>query len=386
MVASFAKALAIAPTSPADQAALNLAYGRLAQVAHLLPIKVTAFYRAKLEEELAVLGHTDGPLHRIVYPSAERMAVRAPGEVADFVDDRSNMQTASKAIVQKYADRVLFLATPVCAAHCQYCFRQDVLTQMHGQDPVDLDEKLAALVEHVERDPRITEVILSGGDPLTLSPAALERVLTRLRALPQLNSIRVHTRTLVFAPQFLRHGDKAAILARADVRLIHHIAHPYEVCGEVAAALMHLNALGLRNYNQFPILRGINDDAGLLALHLRRLDELRVRNLSLFAPDPINYSAAFRLTLDRLFAIHDRLSASTPSWINATALTFDSPQGKFRREHLVSRDRDQGTALFRHHGQDILYHDLPAALDKPGDPSTLLWREKPSDRPALIGP
>jgi len=362
------------PTSPAKQAALNLAYGRLAQSAHLLPIKVTGFYKAKLEAELAALGHSDGPLHRIVYPSAERMTLRAPGEVADFVDDRSNMQTASKAIVQKYPDRALFLATPVCAAHCQYCFRQDVLTQMHGEDPVDLDDRLAALVEHVERDPAITEVILSGGDPLTLSPAALERVLTRLRALPQLHSIRVHTRALVFAPQFFAHGDKAAILARADVRLVHHITHPYEICGEVAAALKHLNGLGLRNYNQFPALRGINDDAGLLAFHIRRLDELRVRNISIFAPDPINYSAAFRLTLDRLFAIHDRLSANTPSWINATALTFDSPQGKFRREHLVSRDRAAGTALFRHRGRDILYHDLPAAMDQRGDPAVMLWQ------------
>ncbi len=176
-------------TGAAEQATLNAAYGRLARAAHLLPIKVTAFYRAKLEEELAALGHTDGPLHRIVYPSAERMAVRAPGEVKDFVDDRSNMAPGGRrAIVQKYADRVLFLATPVCAAHCQYCFRQDVLTQMHGEDPVDLDEKLEALAEHVGRDPAITEVILSGGDPLTLSAAARERVLARLRALP--SSIR----------------------------------------------------------------------------------------------------------------------------------------------------------------------------------------------------
>lgn len=366
---------ALAPlTSPAEQAALNLAYGDLARSAHLLPIKVTAFYRARLEEELAALGHTDGPLHRIVYPSAERMAVRAPGEVRDFVDDRSNMKTASRAIVQKYADRVLFLATPVCAAHCQYCFRQDVLTQMHGDDPVDLDDKLEALVEHIARNPAITEAILSGGDPLTLSPAGLEKVLMRLRALPQLSSIRVHTRTLVFAPQFLAKGDKAGILARADVRLVHHITHPYEICNEVAAALRHLNALGLRNYNQFPILRGINDDADLLAAHIRRLDELRVRNISIFAPDPINYSAAFRLGLDRLFAIHDRLSATTPSWINATALTFDSPQGKFRREHLVARDRAAGTALFRHRSKDITYHDLPAALDVPGDPAVMRWR------------
>ncbi|MCW0182989.1 MAG: 4Fe-4S cluster-binding domain-containing protein [Zavarzinia sp.] len=361
-------------TGPAEQAALNAAYGRLAAAAHLLPIKVTRFYADKLAAELAALGHTEGPLHRVVYPDAARLATRAPGEVADFVDDRSNMKTASRSIVQKYADRVLFLATPVCAAHCQYCFRQDVLTEMHGEDPADLALSLAALVDHVTADPRIREVILSGGDPLTLSRRALALVLDTLGALPQLQSIRLHTRCAVFAPGFFDKGEKIALLARPRVRLVHHIVHPYEICGEVADLLARLQAAGVRQYNQFPILRGVNDDAGLLALLLRLLDEVGVRNLSIFAPDPINHSAAFRLTLDRLFAIHDRLSAETPSWINATALTFDSPQGKFRREHLVARDRSAGTALFRHRGRDITYHDLPAALDVPGDPATMLWR------------
>lgn len=362
------------PTRAAEQAALNAAYGRLAAAAHLLPVKVTSFYGAKLREEFAALGHTGGPLHRVVYPSRERLEQRAPGEVADFVDDRSNMKTASRSIVQKYADRVLFLTTPLCAGHCQYCFRQDVLSEMHGDDPADLEQTLAALVDHVEADPAIREVILSGGDPLTLSPRALRLVLDRLLALPQLQSVRVHTRCAAFAPAFFLKGDKIEALARPRVRLVHHLVHPYEICDEVGALLERLRRAGVRQYNQFPILRGINDDAGLLALHLRLLDEAGVRNLSIFAPDPIHYSAAFRLTLDRLFALHDRLSAETPSWINATALTFDSPLGKFRREHLVARNRAAGTALFRHRGRDILYHDLPAALDAPGDPATLLWR------------
>lgn len=361
-------------TSPAEQALLNADYARLAGEAHLLPVKVTAFYAAKLKAELAALGHTEGPLHRVVYPSRERLSQRAPGEVADFVDDRANMATASRAIVQKYADRVLFLVTPLCAAHCQYCFRQDVLSEMHGDDPADLSDKLEALVAHVRARPAVREVILSGGDPLTLSPDALHRVLARLQGLEQLNSIRLHTRCAVFAPQFFLKGEKYRLLAGPKLRLVHHIVHPYEVCGEVADLLDRLDGLRVRQYNQFPILRGVNDDAGLLALHLRRLDERGVRNLSIFAPDPIHYSAAFRLPLDRLFAIHDRLSAETPSWINATALTFDSPLGKFRREHLVARDRAAGMALFRHRGRDIPYHDLPADLDVPGDPATLLWR------------
>ena len=245
---------------------------------------------------------------------------------------------------------------------------------MHGDDPADLDETLKALVDHVRADSAIREVILSGGDPLTLSPAALEKVLTRLQALPQLNSIRLHTRCAVFAPQFFDKGDKIRLLAGPKIRVVHHVVHPYEICDRVGDLFHRLDRAGVRQYNQFPILRGVNDDAGLLARHLLLLDEHRVRNLSIFAPDPIHFSAAFRLPLDRLFAIHDRLSAETPSWINATALTFDSPLGKFRREHLVSRDREAGLALFRHRGRDIPYHDLPEDMDVPGDPAVLLWR------------
>lgn len=359
--------------SPADQAALDAAYGRLAAAERLLPIKVTAFYQRKIDREVAALGHRNGPLHRVLYPSAERLVLRAPGEVADFVDDHANM-AAPDSVIRKYRDRVLFTPTPVCAAHCQYCFRQDLLSEQHGRGRPDLEAKLAALLAYLDAHPEVGEVILSGGDPLSLGTAALARILAALRARPQLGSIRLHSRALVFAPRVFDDPRKIAVLAEAGVRLVFHIVHPYELCAEVTAAIARLTGAGISCYNQFPLLRHINDHVDVIALLLRRLDELKLRNLSIYAVDPVKHSAAYRVSLTRLFALQDALFETTPSWINATAFTFDTPWGKVRREHLVAWDRAAGLATFRRAGRDIPYHDLPAELDRPGDPKVMLWQ------------
>lgn len=360
-----------------DQSSLNQAFQILAKEENLLPIKVTTFYRKKVEEEVAALGHHEGPLHRAVYPTQERMTVRAPGEVADFVDDRENMpEGLSDVAIRKYDNRMLFFPTDVCAAHCQYCFRQDVLNEIHEEKdgPTPLDKNVENLLAYLEEHPEIQEVILSGGDPMTLSHAKLERVLLALQDTAKVRNIRIHTRTLIFSPKVFK-SETVQLLADADVRLVSHSIHPYELCEEVEHYARELDKSGVRLYNQFPILRNVNDHPEVLSQHLERLDELRMRNLSMFIPDPINFSASFRIRLKRLFKIMDQLNWSTPSWINSTRLVLDTHYGKVRREDLRSYDEEQNMAVFEREGHVIPYHDLPMELDKPGDRNTLLWKE-----------
>jgi len=104
------------------------------------------------------------------------------------------------------------------------------------------------------------------------------------------------------------------------------------------------------------------------------LDELHVRNLSIFMPDPINYSASFRLTLNRAFALMDELSLQQPSWINSTRLVLDTPYGKVRRENIADGPDGNGDAVFVRDGHRINYRDFPAQLDNPGKLSILLWK------------
>ena len=365
------------PTTPAEQGELDAAYAALAVRERLLPIKVPAFYQRKLDEEAAALGHTEGPLHRMVRPTRERFGAPAGGEVPDWVDDRANMPVpGSRAIIHKYADRVLFMPTSVCAGHCQYCFRQDVLTDAHaeGGDLKGLGAEVERLTAYLGSRPEVSEVVLSGGDPLTLSLRDLALVLQGIRTVPTIRSIRLHTRTPAFAPKIFGDDKKLDLLAEAEVRLVLHFAHPYEICGEVAEVLDRLDRHRIRLYNHFPLLRGVNDHRDVLARLIETLDDHRVRTLSVYVPEPIRHSAPFRVTLDRFFALQDELTATTPSWINAVRFTLDSPVGKVRREHVVARDRSAGLVTFEKAGQRFVFPDFPNELDVPGDRDTLLWK------------
>lgn len=109
----------------------------------LLPLKVTPFYHRKIKEEVEALGNHLGPLHRVSFPTQDRLLLRAPNEVKDFVDDRANAfgRAHKTSIVRKYADRILFLITSECFGNCQYCFRTNVLTEI-GAPTNELDDLL----------------------------------------------------------------------------------------------------------------------------------------------------------------------------------------------------------------------------------------------------
>ena len=315
---------------PEEQRVINTQFRLLARREGLLPVKVPPFYQRKVDQEVETLGHYLGPLHRIVYPSLERMSQSAPGEVRDFVEDDSNMPTGLEGrAVRKYRDRLLLLPTDICAGHCQYCFRQDMLSRphspMHSRDTKWLD----LLQDYISQTNDINEVILSGGDPMTMGHRDLARIISVLRAVG-IPNIRVHTRTIVFAPQVFSQ-QTIDLLGANNVRLVFHIVHPYEICDTVSQTIKGLRTAGIRLYNQFPVLRHVNDHPRVLTTLLTRLDELGVRNLSVFIPDPVRHSSAFRIQLGRILRIIDELNQSTASWVNSTRLVLDGSFAHLQR-------------------------------------------------------
>lgn len=342
----------------------------------VLPVKVGRFYGEKVLEEVKAIGGTHGPLYKCVLPTEEKMISRAPGEVDDFVEDRTNMPDGlSDTVVQKYDNRILFFPTETCATNCQYCFRTDVLAEENGgKELPKLDEKVNTLRAYLMEHPEVEEVILSGGDPMVLPPKRLIWLLDLLKNELGVANIRLHTRTAVFSPAVF---DDRRICALADtnVRLVNHIVHPYEICNDVRAKLEKLRVAGVRLYNQFPILRGVNDHPEVLRRLLALLDELDIRTLSMFIPDPIKYSASYRVRLARLFEIMDELNWRTPSWINSTRVVLDTPHGKVRREDLVEYDPEGEVAIFKREGHKIIYPDFPKEMDIPGQLETLLWKK-----------
>jgi KamA family protein len=358
----------------ASDAALTIdeAYAALARGAGLLPVKITPFYQKKVDAEIAWLGHREGPLARVVYPNAERLNVRAPGETADWVGDRVNMpDDAEEIFIQKYPDRVLFLPTSECAAHCLYCFRQDVLSGGKQKPRKSMDEKMALLLAHLDAHPDVTEVILSGGDPLALPIRDLQTIFSGLK--DRVPYIRIHTRVPVFAPAILN-DEKLRLIAESSARVIIHSVHPYEICDEVGALLQRMHALRIPLYNQFPLLRGVNDHADVLIALLQRLEQFHVRTLSMFVPEPTLHSAVTRISYDRMCRIVDEVIARTPSWMHAFRFCLDSPYEKLRRENLLLRDRTSDTLVFMSGGNRVVYPDFPAEMDVAGEIKTLLWK------------
>ncbi len=349
------------------------AYDQLAEAQGLLPVKVTPFYRAKVEEEIAALGHAGGPLARIVYPVEERFGPPAPGEVKDWVGDGVHAAMEGGFIVHKYRDRVLFLPTGHCAAHCLYCFRGPLLPEMRDRRVLSLDDKLAALRAHLFEHEEVTEVILSGGDPLMLPAGDLEKTLAAIRGVRTEMKIRLHTRAPVFAPGILTQ-DKLSLLAAQDVRVRLHIVHPYEVCEEIAAALRRMQDAGLRLASHFPLLRGVNDHVEVLDLLYERLAALGAPFHSVYVPEPVPYSAAYRLAFRRARGLVEDLRRRNPG--ADFRFCLDTKAGKVEPHHMMPRESAGGKLIFLFEGQRVEYPDFPESRDAPGAVEMLLWRSR----------
>lgn len=353
---------------------LNKEYSEIAIYEGLLPIKVTPFYKTKIEAESSVLGEL-GPLWRVAFPSEDRISLRSPNEVEDFVGDRSNT-LGQTGTIMKYANRVLFMATSRCFGHCQYCFRTSMLAGSAAAGGSEMEtESLNHLLEFLRANASVTEVILSGGDPLTIPGPRLGSIVEGISSVSTVRSIRIHTRAIVYEPRAFT-TEKMDLLAKHNVRVVFHIAHPYELCEVVAGKISELREKNIRLYNQFPLLRNINDHPLVLYRLLEILDEVGVRNLSIFIPDPIFFSAAFRVRLSRVWQIADQLSLISPSWINSTRFVFDSSRGKVRREYYIGRDPETDIAIFMRGNDQIRFPDFPEHLDLPGSLANMLWKEE----------
>lgn len=168
-----------------NQSVVNEMFKTVSIKEGLLPLKVTPFYQRKIREEVETLGNHLGPLHRVSFPTQDRLLLRAPNEVKDFVDDRSNAvgHAHKTSVVGKYIDRILFLTTSECFGNCQYCFRTDVLTESSAVEKrTGRFSDRHPLREYLGTHPEVTEVILSGGEPLILPASGLADIIEGLRS------------------------------------------------------------------------------------------------------------------------------------------------------------------------------------------------------------
>lgn len=334
----------------------------------LLPIKVSEFYMKKVVEEVQSIG-IGGPLYLSVIPTMDKLCIHSSVEMRDYVEEYNHMPVSGvEYIIQKYKDRVLVIVTEICFSHCQYCFRTYNLANFQKCNLREtIKEKITVLKEYLQRNKKIKEVILSGGDPLSIGYDNLAYILSELN---QWN-VRIHTRSIVYDPSVFN-DNIIKLFHRPNVRLVLHINHPYEICEVVREKIEKLNSVGVKLYAQFPLLRGINDNALVLRELLILMDELHIRPISIFVADPISYCAFFRVSFDRIMDIMDELNWTTSSWINSVRFVVDTKYGKVRRENIVNREGNHIT--FFREGHYIDYYDLDKGIDIPTNIKKLLWK------------
>ena len=248
------------------------------------------------------------PLLRQVLPLEDELNA-APGYGPDPVGDRA--ATRSPGLLSKYRSRVLIVATGACAVHCRYCFRRHF---PYSQGPRSPDAWEPAL-RQIAADTSVEEVILSGGDPLTLVDSQLAPLVERLAAIPHLRRLRVHTRLPVMIPERVT-ADLLAWLrsTRLTPIIVIHANHAQELDVPVAAALARLADAGIMLLNQAVLLRGVNDDLEALAELSRRLVDLRVVPYYLHQLDRVSGAAHFEVDPSRGRGLIRQMCARLPGY------------------------------------------------------------------------
>jgi EF-P beta-lysylation protein EpmB len=254
-------------------------------------------------------GDPADPLLRQVLPVANELE-----DVAVYVTDPLGEHAALRApgLLQKYRGRALIITTSACAVHCRYCFRREF---PYSEQTSDAPRWSAALSE-IRRDSSLEEVILSGGDPLSLSDARLKGLTDALATIPHVRRLRVHTRQPVVLPSRVDDGLVSWLRSvRLPTVFVLHANHPNEIDSDVSAACEKLRASGVTLLNQSVLLRGVNDDVEVLAELSRRLFDTGVLPYYLHVLDRVRGAAHFEIPEAQARTIAGDLAARLPGYL-----------------------------------------------------------------------
>jgi EF-P beta-lysylation protein EpmB len=254
-------------------------------------------------------GDPDDPLLRQVLPLAVELEP-TPDFLVDPVGDRAAM--AAAGVLHKYHGRALLLVTGACAVHCRYCFRREF---PYAESRASADAWRSAL-SYLADDASLREVILSGGDPLSLPDRRLGALLAALDRIPHLERLRIHSRQPIVLPERVDDG-LLDLLARTRLRrvLVVHANHPREIDGRVREALERLAAAGVTLFNQSVLLRGVNDSAATLVELSEALFAARVLPYYLHLLDRVRGAAHFEVNETEASAIMKTVRQRLPGYL-----------------------------------------------------------------------
>jgi lysine 2,3-aminomutase len=247
------------------------------------------------------------PIARQFVPDAAELEIQ-PGETADPIGDHAH--SPIDGIVHRYPDRALLKLTTVCAVYCRFCFRREMIGP--AAKPLT-PRQLEAALGYIAAHPEIWEVILTGGDPLLLSPRRIKQVVSRLAGIAHVKVIRLHTRIPIAEPPRVTRALVLALKAPGKATyVVLHVNHARELTPAVQEACAQFIDAGIPMLSQSVLLKGINDDATTLGMLLRTLVECRIKPYYLHHADLAPGTAHFRTSIEHgqalMRALRGRLS------------------------------------------------------------------------------
>ncbi len=260
------------------------------------------------------------PVRKQIIPTASEM-VSFRSEMADSLAE--DKHSPVPGLVHRYPDRVLMLVTTQCASYCRYCTRSRIVGD---SDQTFSRADFDAQIEYIENTPQIRDVLLSGGDPMTLAPKILEMILSRLHAIPHVEIIRIGARVPVFLPMRVDQKFADMVAKYHPLWLNIHVNHPKEITPELAVACDRLTKAGVPLGNQSVLMAGINDSVRIQRKLVHELVKIRVRPYYLYQCDMVHGAGHFRTSVSKGIEIIEGLRGHTSGYAVPTYI-IDAPGG-----------------------------------------------------------
>jgi len=323
-----------------------------------LPVGITPYYAS-----LMGLNDPTEPLRRTHVMVGEEY-VRLPGEEDDPLGE--DHDTVVPGLVHRYPDRVLFLTTGTCSTYCRYCTRSRLVGNPGGEYNFNVRNWELAF-DYLEAHTEIRDVLLSGGDPLTIGDDKLDYLLGRLRAIKHIEFLRIGTKIPTVLPQRITKDLIKVLKKHHPLWMSLHFTHPKELTEEVSESTARLADAGIPLGSQTVLLKGINDDPAIMKPLMHGLLMRRVKPYYLYQCDPIKGSGHFRTSVDVGLKIIQALRGHTTGY--ATPMfVIDAPGGggkiQLAPDPVVGRD-----------GDDLLIRNFEGKVYRYPDPDGTLGRE-----------
>ncbi len=335
--AQVAEYLGVAPEEFAPDQAAAERYGLL----------VTPYYLS-----LARSAERTDPILRQCLPAAAEITEQAGGEPDALAEEKFS---PVPRLCHRYPDRALFVTGNLCAMHCRHCLRKRDWAKCM---PPPAEAELSAACDYLRGHPEVREVLVSGGDPLMLPEEALQRVVDAFSAIPSIELLRFGSRVPCVLPQRVTPRLAAILASGKPAWLATHFNHPWELTKEAAEAAEILHRGGLSLVNQSVLLKGVNDDAEVLAKLFTGLLRIHVKPYYLFHGDPITGAMHFRTGLQKGLEIMDQLRGRI-SGMALPAFAFDLPGGagkiRLQPEQVAEYDVTGAPVFVSWNGKRVSY-------------------------------